>query len=348
MSTMSEVEVYVDLKSIKTRYDALNRVSNNKIAPVIKNNCNQLGFRRMYEFFKEQGCKIVCCSYAKEFLLVANDTSMEKFAWNWRPSDDLLKIKRLTLVCNNIDQVNFCRKNNIEYFIGFDLGMSRGGFLPEEVFKPYENVGYGDGVKKYINVFTHCPHPNIEGIDKYEKDVLDLYKKLEERYEIKRKTACNTLLTIKKPHLIGDFARIGGGLVMPDLGYGLEPKIYRPLEVRTYISSKKKVEALNYVGYDWKCLDKDTDTAVIPIGYFTFEHQLNKVVVYGSDGPVKCDVLSMMHDMTVIDVTGVKCKVFDQVEIIGPDVIKDNMIQGPHRTCQFSYPNWLVHYNYIE
>lgn len=333
-----EIEVYVNLKEIEKRYNSLQKITGNKVAPVIKNNCNQLGFIKMFEFFKGLGCKTICCSYARELLKVADDDTVWKMAWNWRPDEEYAKIKKLMLVCKNKEQIEFCLKHNIKYFVCFNLGMARGGFTIDDI----PNIDF-----PIENILTHCPHPTLQGLDIYEKQVFELLDILKNAgYNIKEVSAGNTLVTMMKPSLRFDYCRVGGGLVMPNYGYGAEPKNYKPLEVKTYISSIEEVKALNYVGYDFKCIEKDSITAIIPVGYYTFNTPLKRVLVHTKSGDYKCEVIAPMHDTTVIDVSGIPdIKMYDEVTIAGPEVLDDNLNQGPHRTFQFN-PD-LAHYNYI-
>ncbi|MBR2578255.1 MAG: alanine racemase, partial [Erysipelotrichaceae bacterium] len=107
------------------------------------------------------------------------------------------------------------------------------------------------------------------------------------------------------------------GIVLYGLG-GYEG-LKQALELKSIISHIKTIKAGEYVGYNrtFKAL-KDTKVATVPIGYgdgyLRYNRAKNMVTVNGTKVPV---IGNICMDQLMIDVTGIACKLYDEVTLYG-------------------------------
>ncbi len=129
------------------------------------------------------------------------------------------------------------------------------------------------------------------------------------------------------PELHYGMVRVGIGL------YGLWPsreakeamhkkyKLYPVLSWKTIISEVKHLPKGSRVGYDLtEELKHDAETAVIPLGYWHgYPRALSSIGTFSVKGKEVKLVGRVSMNMIVLDVTGLKVRVGDEVFVIGGD-----------------------------
>ena len=326
--------VEINTKQILERYDFFNKIAtkhNSKLMVGLKDGTNGWGNKEAYNFFKSRGITSFFWAYPGEIMVdgIWDDETTEKFAWTWTPDADLLKIKNLTLVCSNRAQIDFCKTNSIPYYVWFDVGMTRNGFILED------NEGYDFGGKE-INVFGHCPYSEHR-VKIYENNVYKLLDDLKERgFTIKDTSflASNPLAVCDKydcdDKIFGTYCRISMGLTSNYNNDSVEPKNYYPKVVKTWVMNVRNIpkDAKEFpIGYD----DLDAvalgvgRVAVLPVGYYHFAG-INSVYILGR----VCKVLAYMQDSMVVNITYMEATddevLAAPVELIGPHTYSYNRI----------------------
>lgn len=348
---MKLYEIQVDTKQINNRLSTFQMIAkrhNSKVMIGIKDNCNGWGTVEAYNYFKKLGVKDFFCAYPGEFNQygINTDLSTNKFAWTWRPDENWASIPNLTLVCSNMEQVEFCRHHKIPYYIWFDLGMTRNGFIfDSSVLQEVSENGC-------INVFSHCPYSDGK-VKIYEEQARKLLTQIEAQGITVKETsflASNPALTLSEETddtLFGSYIRVSMGLTS---NYDYFNNGYCPRSVKTWVMNVREIPfGTDYfpIGYDtMNAVEKGIKrVAVIPVGYYHFIG-IKKVAIKDQ----LFDVVAYMQDSMVIDITGSEwVRENDEVEIIGPRTYKYNHLDGySHFTClQYPTNNSICDIKYI-
>lgn len=242
--------------------------------------------------------------------------------------------KNITLSVSNFETLQSLAelKNPPEFHIKLDTGMSRQGFFLEDIprvlkFIELRSSNFG---RHLTGVFTHFASAKDTNYPTYTDRQFEIFSKAVKLFEkagyknlIKHVSATGGTLISPKYHL--DAVRIGIGL------YGLWPA--KELEIqlghkthlkpvlawKTIISEVKNIPQGQFVGYDLvERVNRPTKIAVLPIGYWhglpRALSSIGEVLVNGRRARILGRV-SM--DLTVVDVTGVKCQVGDIATLIG-------------------------------
>lgn len=246
------------------------------------------------------------------------------------------KEKDITLSVSNFEILKHLAqtKNPPEFHIKLDTGMSRQGFFLEDIPNVIKVISHKSSVlsQRLSGVYTHFasakdtnyPTYTDNQFDKFNKAV-KIFEKAGYRNLTKHVSATGGALINKKYHL--DAVRIGIGLYglwpAKELELQLDHKIHlKPvLSWKTIISEVKNIPTGQFVGYDLvERVSRPTKIAVLPIGYWhglpRALSSIGEVLVSGRRARILGRV-SM--DLTVIDVTGIKCQVGDIATLIGKD-----------------------------
>lgn len=217
---------------------------------------------------------------------------------------------------------------NYPVHIKLDTGMHRTGFVEEELDEIVDMVEASEAVE-IKSVFSHLATADCMDMDEYTQAQFDRFDRYTARMSARSGkpfmrhllNSAGILRYSDKYHY--DMARLGIGL------YGantLPPEIERPLDtvssLKTVIISLREWKKGEAVGYARRgLLNRDSVIATIPIGYADgmnrrFGNGNICVKVNGKDAPT---VGNICMDNCMIDVTGINCKVGDQVEIFGKE-----------------------------
>lgn len=217
------------------------------------------------------------------------------------------------------------------FHLKIDTGMHRRGFyvedLPRVIRALRGSKRLGGALRGLYTHFASAKDTNYPTFTDLQFRKLLKAERMLFRAGFKRLTvhaaATGGALIDKKYHR--DAVRVGIGL------YGLYPSkeieaqlprvVLTPaLSWKTQIAEVKTAEAGEYVGYDLtERLIKDSKLAVLPVGYWhgfprTLSSPAGEVLVKGRRAPV---VGRVSMDLVVIDVTGIPCKIGDEVVLIG-------------------------------
>lgn len=337
--------VEVDSKALKDRYLTLKASTSADIVPVIKNNCNGLQFEYMLDLYKELGVKMVATSYANEFYVKAKEEEgIRKLSWTWTPDEKYCEVKKLELCCKNFSQLDFCISHNIPYHIIFNICMNRGGFKKDDIPKLKEVKG----ISNEVTIAMHCPYEDADHVDWYYHQVLDIKKAMEEHgFTVARIHAANGELFSSDPRTHFDMCRVGSMLFLPQKEdrFGQD---YNPITISSYVNSEvMNLKKGENIGYNKFKLSRDRKAVIVPVGYYNFE-SLKKVIVTDDNGEKHlCEVLNMMHDTMVVDITGIEepVSVGNKVILLDSELYVDNWNDCITRT--FKLNKDLVWYEFL-
>lgn len=206
-----------------------------------------------------------------------------------------------------------------------DTGMHRLGMQPEEVPTAIRSIKR-NGVLKVHSIFTHLAAADEAQHDDFTdlqvKRFVKAAKKAEEMlgYSVKKHVA-NSAAMERFPHYQFDMTRLGIGLY----GYSPQPEIQKKLKTVCSLRSKiaqirtvKKGETIGY-GRAGK-VKRDSRIAIVFLGYADgLPRSLSntgKLYLKGHMAPI---IGNVCMDITMLDVTGIPCRVGDYVEVFGPN-----------------------------
>lgn len=210
--------------------------------------------------------------------------------------------------------------------IKLDTGMHRLGFNPkEDMDKLIDRLKHQNAIIPR-SVFSHFVGSDSDNFDEFSAKQFALFdegsKKLQSAFSHKILRHIDNSAGIEHfPERQLDMCRLGLGL------YGIDSRDNRILNnvstLKTTILQLRNVPKTDTVGYSRKGkLDRDSVIAAIPIGYADGlnRHLGNShcyCLVNGQKAPY---VGNICMDVAMIDVTDIKCKEGDSVEIFGDDL----------------------------
>lgn len=218
--------------------------------------------------------------------------------------------------------------------IKLDTGMHRTGFVEEELPALMDALESQDFVEAK-SVFSHLATADCPDMDRYTEAQLDRFARFTD-YMLSRsrrpfkRHILNTagIMRYATSHHY-DMARLGIGL------YGIDPLggsgTLMPISrLRTVIIALRDYKTGEAVGYGRRgMLLSPARIATIPIGYADgmnrrFGCGALKVLVNGKEAPT---VGSICMDACMIDVSGIDCKVGDEVVVFGPEAPVERMAE---------------------
>jgi len=330
--------IEIDKKAIKHNYSLFRNLipSNIKLMGVVKSNAYG---HNLFEFAKELeklGVDFLGVDSAVEALalrregiktpiLVLGFTLPEMFA--------LLVKKDISISVSNFKTLAFLRKlrdfRGIKIHIKVDTGMSRHGFVENDIKKVLAEIGRNSAVI-VEGLFTHFAMAKNPSLPSYTKNQIEKFNIWREAFVgVGLKPICHagatagTLLFSEAHH---DLVRIGISL------YGLWPskeikafyqnriKLQPVLTWKTLIAEIKKLPKGTKIGYDCsEILARNSTLAVCPIGYWHGLPCALSSIGYVLVNGIRCKILGRVcMDIIMVDITAVqKAKVLDEVVIIG-------------------------------
>ncbi len=305
----------------------------NKVVPVLKSNAYGHGLIEVASVLEGKADFFVIDSYfealalrnegIKTPLLIIGYVRPETIAKN--------KLKNISYGISSLDVLHSL-SSKAGIHLKIDTGMHRQGILPEEL----------DEALSYIK---NNPHITLEGIcshladaDNSDRTYTDKQISLWNSIVVKAKEEFSSLKYIHLSNSYGhDYAskieanvsRLGLGLYgladMPELD--LKPA----LEMRTIITSIKKIKAGSAVGYNSSFVaSKDMTIATIPVGYYEgLDRQLSNkgnVMIKGQNAPIIGKISMNMSTLDISRLNGLK--IGDEVQVISPKKSDENSIRS--------------------
>ena len=207
--------------------------------------------------------------------------------------------------------------------IKLDTGMHRLGFNPEKDIDRLIDVLKGQNAVIPRSVFSHFVGSDSPDFDDFTRHQFALFdaasRKLQGAFSHKiLRHICNSAGIERFPQYHLDMVRLGLGL------YGINPinneTIHNVSTLKSVILQIRDVPAEDTVGYSRRgVLKRPSRIAAVPIGYADgLDRHLGcgkaYCLVNGKEAPY---VGNICMDVCMIDVTGIDCKVGDEVEIFG-------------------------------
>ena len=243
--------------------------------------------------------------------------------------------KDITLSVSNFEILKHLAqtKNPPKFHLKLDTGMSRQGFFLEDAPKVINFLSKTYNLKPNLTgLYTHFASAKDTNYPTYTDRQFEIFQKAVKLFEkvgykslIKHVSATGGTMIDSKYHL--DAVRVGIGL------YGLWPSKELELQLghkihlksvltwKTIISEVKNIPVGQFIGYDLvERVSRPSKIAVLPVGYWHgLPRSLSSVGEVLVNGRRSRILGRVSMDLTVIDVTGIKCRVGDIATLIGRD-----------------------------
>ncbi len=227
-----------------------------------------------------------------------------------------------------LDQVG---EKQFPVHLKLNTGMNRSGFNADQIDE------FTEAVKRYSGMavqtlFSHLAASDEARHDAFTREQAGRFKKMCSEIENAtqssiKKHLLNSAGIERFPEFQFDFVRLGIGLYGVSVDYEDIRQVGR---LKTRIAQIRQVQPGETVGYARKGkVDEPKTIATIPIGYADgFRRSLSngkgKMWVNGKLCPV---IGNVCMDMTMIDITGMKASVDDEVVIFGPELSIETVAQ---------------------
>ncbi|MEK7180953.1 MAG: alanine racemase [Patescibacteria group bacterium] len=251
--------------------------------------------------------------------------------------------KDITLSISNFEILkSLAQSKNPPFFhIKIDTGMSRQGFFIEDIPRVIKFLQHPTfNIRQRLSgVYTHFASAKDTNYPTYTDRQFEIFNKAVKLFEkagyknlTKHVSATGGAMISPKYHQ--DAVRVGIGLyglwpskeleiqsTPPAGGWRRQIKLKPILSWKTIISEVKNIPFSQFIGYDLvERVNRPTKIAVLPIGYWhglpRSLSSVGEVLINGRRAKILGRV-SM--DLTVVDVTGIKCQVGDYTAVIGKD-----------------------------
>lgn len=223
-----------------------------------------------------------------------------------------------------LDVVNESNIKKAKIHLKFDTGMSRMGFMPEDLPKLIEKLKHCNNII-IASVFSHLAGSDSDDFDEFTLAQLrsfeKIYSTVQDQFQYNIIGHILNSAGIERfPEYQFNMVRLGIGL------YGISATGSKQLRnisrLITTISQIKNFEQGRTIGYCRKwTLTRNSRVAVISIGYADgldrrFSNGVGKVYVNGVLVPI---IGNVCMDATMIDVTDVECREGDEVVVFGKE-----------------------------
>lgn len=359
--------IEINKNAVKNNYGIFREIvePSTKLWAVVKSNAYGHGLSVFSRLINEFGVDGFCVDSLLEGLklrkdkihkpiLVLGPTLYNLFDLAWK--------KKITLTVSNFESLKELGRLKLKpkFHIKIDTGMSRQGFLMEDVPRVINLIKKSELnlAQSFSGIYTHFASAKDVNYPTYTELQFDSFKKISNLFERagfenleKHVAATGATLIDKKYHL--DAVRVGIGL------YGLWPskeleiqlasaiKLQPILSWRTLVSEVKNIKQGSFIGYDLvEKTDRPIKIAVLPFGYWHgFPRNLSgigEILIKGK----RCRVLGRVSmDLIVIDVTGVDAQVGDYATIIGMDLKESILASEISSKIQASYYEFVTRLN---
>lgn len=213
---------------------------------------------------------------------------------------------------------NIAKRLNNKAIIHFKIntGMNRLGFKNISEFKKVYNNYFNDDYLEYEGIFSHIYNSDDTNSTYIQKEIFDKFiSSVNCKNLIKHLASTNVVL--KYNDMNYDMCRIGIGLYNYSKNniYDLKPVMQIKTKIINIINVKKG-ENVGY-GNGYIC-EKNKRVAVLPIGYADGYNRLlsnnARVLINGQYANL---IGNVCMDMCFIDITHIKCKINDEIVIVG-------------------------------
>lgn len=208
--------------------------------------------------------------------------------------------------------------------IKINTGMNRLGFDMKDVNTLITELNSTNHVK-VVGVFSHLSSAGMPSEDEFTKEQIKSFKTAVDAFKKNINPnlvahLCNSSGILSHPEAAFDMVRAGIALY----GYGNNPEEQKNLKIvanlKTRIAQLREIPIGASVGYDRKFkAQKPTKIATLPLGYADgisriYGNQKAEVLIHGKKAPI---VGNVCMDTLMVDVTGIDCKVGEEVLVFG-------------------------------
>lgn len=331
--TQNRVEAQINLNNIKHNYEYIKGIvgKNCRVMAVVKANAYGHGAAKVCEKLVKLGANIfaVACieeavslrkSGVKGDILILGITGEES-------SKELLKYNLIQTAGSFEYAELLSKKGGARIHLKIDTGMSRLGMYchnSEDIQTVKNNIKAISDLKnmKIEGIFTHFANSDNKLSQFTEKQFLIFTQLLDslkaENINVGIRHCCNSAAILNYPQMKLDMVR--AGIIL----YGLSPSpnmfdknLKAAMTFKSRIASVSKLKKGDFVSYGCTfTAKKDMKTAVISIGYGDgFSRSLSKKAYIKIRGKKVKIIGKICMDLCVVDVSGIDCKVGDEVII---------------------------------
>ena len=237
---------------------------------------------------------------------------------------EVFSFRNLTMIENAMENMALPEAHPLNIHIKLDTGMHRLGFDEQDLPQLIDIVRNNPQLR-IASIFSHLAAAEDPAEDAYTLRQIQLFKSMTEQicaafdYPILRHIL-NSAGIARFPQYQFDMVRLGISLY----GFSNVPEIQTHLQnvatLKTVVTQVKCIPAGETIGYNRSYkLAKDTQVAIIPIGYADgypreLSNGVGRVIIQGQKVPV---IGKICMDMCMLDITGLNVHEGDEVIVYG-------------------------------
>tara|TARA_A100000171_G_C2140093_1_gene154453 strand:- start:3085 stop:4140 length:1056 start_codon:yes stop_codon:yes gene_type:complete len=310
--------LYIDLEQIKKNYLFAKKVTNSKIAAVVKSDCYGLGVNILAPFISQLGCRDFFVSNLKEGIFLRKIFKKKRNiniyilqGITLFPLQKILENKLIPVLSSNEEVIlwnNFSKiqRKKLPCVINIDTGMKRTGLN----FFEFKNLNINYIEIKYI--LSHLSYQNDPN-NEYHKKQLIFFNKIKNYLNNFKYTLASSIgLSLDRKYHF-DMLRIGENLFLNDV-----------ISLYTKIINISIIHNTTCIGYNCTYKAKKGEIiAVLPIGYsHGYSKKFGNIAYASIEGYLVPVIGEISMEMTVINITNLPLnlqKIGKRVELIGPN-----------------------------
>jgi alanine racemase len=222
-----------------------------------------------------------------------------------------------------LDWLSVTRTQTLSVHLKVNTGMNRLGFAPEEIPELLEELK-GISSVEVTGVFTHLAAANLPAEDDFTIGQLDQFSNVVKQVKAIYPAACAHALNTHGIHRFpsGQHNMVRLGLGLYGVGaYGGVSALEEVLSWKCKISQIGSLSPGDSLGYSRSFIAESvTHYATLPVGYAdglsrSLSRGRGAVYIRG----VRCEILgNVCMDMCMVNITGLKVKEGEEVELLGP------------------------------
>ncbi|MES2587560.1 MAG: alanine racemase [Bacteroidota bacterium] len=340
-----KTRVEVNLSAIKNNLSFYKNAvhTNCKLLIMVKASSYGSGAEKMAEYLEKNAVDYLGVAYVDEGVELRNHgIKLPILVMNPDEDgfDDLIKynlepsIYSFEILDSFIKALINSSKDNFPIHLKFNTGMNRLGFEIEHRNLLLDLIQTQPEIKVQ-SIYSHLADSDNYISNEFTQSQLDKFKLASDFFEEKlpykfMKHILNSEGVCRFPQAQFDMVRIGIGLYGISSNEEMKKHLIPAISWTSIISQINTVKIGESVGYSCTFIaEKEMKIAIIPVGYADgFKRNLSQgkggMFVNKSYCPV---IGNVCMDMTMIDVTGLSCKINDPVEILGEHQIIEDLAQ---------------------
>lgn len=316
---------------------------NTKMVAMVKANCYGAGSYQLANTLQNNAVDYLCVAFAEEgialrlrniklpIIVMNYDGRNYKQLANYRLEPILFSVERTQKF------IDILRARNIKNYpvhIKLDTGMHRSGFMEQELEDFCNLVNANKDVIDIKSMLTHFVAADDEAEDDFSVLQFQRFSRMADFICAKTglnplRHICNSVGIERLTQYQSDMVRLGIGLY--GVAYNATDQLMGISKWKTNIVQIKNIESTETVGYNRRGkIDRPSRICLIPVGYADglnrkFGNGNLMVEINGRRVPT---IGNICMDMCMINITGIDCKVGDEVVIFGTNVKLIEMSQA--------------------